>query len=332
MKRQPTLKDIAAHVGVSVTTVSKALKRHPDVSSWRREEILRVADQLNYLPNSTAQNLRRRATKFVGLILSDTTNPYYSQIVRDTEKAISARGYQTIIFNSNEDVEKEADFARELCAIKVAGAIITPAQSNHRSARLFERFHVPYVLASRYVAPDKNNYVVVDDQQVGYIAADYLLSKRSNKVVFITAPSAITSARDRESGYRKALKEHGIHHIQRTVYRGVIDHIGGYEMAGKVLDEHSPPFSILCYSDYVASGVIRRIHEAGLKVPDDVAVMGIDNIDLFSFFHPSLTTVNIPKGEIGRKSVEMLFDLIEGADLDVPRLVLQPDLVIRESA
>lgn len=333
MEKVTTLKDIAKRLGVSITTISKALNNHPDISAKRREQILELVSEMRYFPNTIAKNLRKRSTRFIGLIISDNTNPYYARLIKGAEEEITSRNYHTIIFNTNEDPACEVEFIKDLLSIKVAGVIITPAKGNPESVKILKDFNIPYVLANRYLKRNEDNYVIADDVKAGYLATDYLIKKRFKKVIFINGFEDITSAVDRGIGYKNALRDNNLSYLKSQIYSGIINNTEGYNITkNKVLLDHKPPFSILCYSDYIASGVIKCLSEMGLKIPDDIAIMGIDNIELFSFFHPGLTTVSIPKFQIGKESVKMLFNLIENPDYPDNRIVLESKLIIRETA
>jgi len=333
MSRSATLKDIAEKLNVSVTTISKALNNHPDISETRRKEILEMVEKLNYVPNTMAKSLRNRKTNFIGLIVSDNANPYYARVIRGVEEVLSVQGYHTLIFNNNEDPEKEMLFLQELRSINVAGVIITPALGNQKSTELLKKFQIPYVLANRYIDRNKDNYVIVNDLQAGYMATRYLLENRYKNVLFINGNEHISAARDRYEGYIAAMEEKGVQISPDWIYNNGITQEDGYNFTKKIIKTHKPPFSLLCFSDYVATGAMKALNESGVSMPKEVAVMGIDDIDMFSFMHPGLTTVHVPKKDLGLKSAEMLLNLIKEPDkIKERQIVLEPRLVVRDSA
>ena len=332
MNKSTTLKDIAKELEVSVTTVSKAIHNHPDISDSRRKQILSLVKKMQYVPNSIAQSLRTRKSKFIGLIISDNTNPYYSMLIQGVEREISSRNFYTIIFNNNEDVDKELGFISELRSLNVAGIIITPALNDEKSVAILRKYHIPFVLANRYINREEDSYVIADDIKAAYLVSDYLIKNRSKNLIYINGYEEISSARDRKQGYINALQDNKINILIENIYNGVINQAGGYQITKDILKRHKLPFSILCYSDYVASGVIKGLSENGIKIPEEVAVAGIDNIELFSFSHPSLTTVDIPKSQIGSECVKILFNLMKDRNYKKNRIVFEPKLIIRESA
>ena len=163
MKRDVTLKDIAEKLQVSVTTISKAINNHPDISRGRRKQISELIEKMGYVPNTMARTLRSKKSKFVGLIISDNSNPYYARVVKGVEETLSLQGYHTIIFSNDEDPEKEIRFISELRSIKVAGIIITPALGNTETVDMLKKFNIPYVLAHRYLNKENDNYIIADD-------------------------------------------------------------------------------------------------------------------------------------------------------------------------
>lgn len=333
MDRPTRLKDIAQELSVSITTISKALNGHPDISEARRKEILELVEQMHYVPNSMAKSLRNKKTKFIGLVVSDNANPYYAQVIKGVEEALSLQGYQTLIFNNCEDTEKELQFIHELRSINVAGVLLTPALGNRKSVELLKRFNIPYVLANRYIDRNEDNYVIVNDVYAGYLATKYLAEKRPNRIFFINGDENISAARERHEGYLSAIREMRWTENENLVLHRGITQDDGYELTREILKREEAPFSLLCFSDYVAIGAMKAIWEAGVRMPEDVALMGIDDIDLFSFIHPGLTTVHVPKKELGFKSAELLLSLINDPEnVEGRRVVLEPTLVERDSA
>ena len=271
MKKSTTLKDIAKELGVSITTISKAINNHPDISDSRRKQILSLVEKMQYVPNSMAQSLRNRKSKFIGLIISDNTNPYYSKLIQGVEKEISSRNFHTIIFNNNEDVDKELGFIGELRSINVAGIIITPALNNEKSVAILRKYNIPFVLANRYINREEDSYVIVDDIKAAYLATDYLLKNRFKNLIYINGHEKITSAKDRKQGYINALQDNKINILIENIYDGIINQAGGYQITKDILKRHKLPFSILCYSDYVASGVIKCLYENSIKPGENLS-------------------------------------------------------------
>ena len=252
MNKKIILKDIAKELGVSITTVSKVINKHPDISNATRKRVLSYIKKIEYIPNFTAQNLRKKVTKFVGLIISDNSNPFYAEVIRNAEREIVSRNYHTIIFNNDENPEKEVNFIKELISLNVAGIIISPARGNIESIKILKQYEIPYVLCNRYINKKRDYYVIADDFKAGFIATEYLLKSRSKKIIFLNGFKGISCARDRLLGHEAALKENNLLVIKNQFYEDIINSSDSYNIMEKILTEHKPPFAILCISDFVA--------------------------------------------------------------------------------
>ena len=333
MKKAVTLKDLATILNTSVTTISKALSNHPDISEKRRLEIVSLAEELNYIPNAMAKSLRNQRTKFIGLIVGDNSNPYFARVVKGVEERLTTEGYHTLIFNSNEKPETEMELVKELRSLNVAGVILTPAAGNGESSKLLQEYGIPYVLANRYIDKHTDNYVVVNDEKASYLATDYLSKYNHEKIFFLNFIDKVSTAVDRCCGYEKALIKKGYTPHPDWIISGCINQDDGYRVMKSLIKKNKLPFSVLCYSDYIALGAISALNEQGIKIPEEVAIMGIDDIDILSYMHPGLTTVHIPKCELGRKSADLLIKIIRGKEEAYERqIILQPNLIIRETA
>ena len=340
MTKRITLKDIAKELDVSVTTISKAINNHPDISAKRRKQIMALLNKRNYVPNYMAKNLRSAKSKFISIIVSDNTNPYYARVIKGVEAVLSNEGYHTIIFNNDEDPEKELAMMRELLSINVAGVLITPALGNIDSVKLLVENDIPYVLVHRYTDKNKDNYVVADDIKAAYIATKHLLESHGPDIAFLNANRTISAANDRFTGYKKALDEAGVPFREQNIIEGIINQEQGYNAASTAIERMGRrKFSILCFSDYVATGAMLKVLEEGLEIPNEVAIMGIDDIEMFSYFYPRLSSVHLPKYELGAKSAEILLDIIhkrkqaeaedEVPEIEDTRVIFEPKLSIK---
>lgn len=330
------LKDIAHKLGVSVTTISKVLNNHPDISPARKEEVKRMIKELNYVPNSMASTLRTKHTNFVGLLVPDNTNPYYARLINGVEEKLRGEGFFTLICNTRENATLEIEFINNLRSINVAGVIITPVGGDDKSMKYLRAVGIPYVIANRYITEGKDNYVIADDYRAGFLATEHLLARHpGKKVVMINGHINSSTAKDRFRGYRDALKKLGPRSARTTVYDGYVTSDHGYEIAAEILKTHRRPISILCYSDYVAIGVLNRLEDAGVAVPAEVAVMGIDDIESSGLTNRKLSSIAIPKRRMGIKCAEILLELIAARKAEATRpnthFVHEVSLVVRAS-
>lgn len=327
MKHNVRLKDIAKKLGVSVATISKAINGHSDISPARREEVNRLVRESNYIPNSMASTLRTKRTSFVGVLVPDNTNPYYARLISGIEEKLRSKGYFTLICNTNNSAELEQEFITNLRTINVAGVIITPAHGDKQGLKILRQVGIPYVISSSFVTDDGDNYVIADDYRAGYLATEHLLSRKPDApVIMINGYTGYAAARDRYRGYCDALKDSGPGARWPIVYDdGAVTAEHGYTTAGEILKNYRRDISILCYSDYVAIGVLQHLHEVGILVPEEMAVMGFDDIGIGfnSFTGPRLSTIDIPKRSMGMKSAEILLELINANNTDGQHTVTQ---------
>jgi len=334
MKKSVTLQDIAEALGVTAMTVSKALNNHPDISEARKKEILDMAKKMNYVPNALAKNLRTNSSSLIGVIVADNSNPYFASFIKGVEKTLSVNNYHSIIFNSDENPEKEKIFIDDLRSLNVAGIIIAPALGNKQNVQMLKNINLPYVLSSRYIDEKTDTYVIADDVTAGYLATKHLLDRKNAKVVFINSNLDLSTARDRLAGYKKALSERGIAIDNDLILTGALNMDDGYEMTSKLLKKMPRPFSLLCYSDYIAIGALQALNNEKIKIPNEVALMGIDNIEYSAFTYPKLSTVAIPSIQIGIASANLLLKIIKSPtklDIKARQIVLKPQLIIRDS-
>jgi len=340
MSKRLTMKDLAEELGVSVTTISKAINGHSDISPARRKQILDLLEKRHYVPNSMARDLKYAKSKFVSLIVSDNTNPFFAQIVRGVESVMRENGYHTIISNTNEDPETEIKAVQDLLALNIAGVLITPAKGDSKSLRILESNRVPAVLVQRYLQNDSHNYVVADDVKAGYLATKHLIERHGPRVFMFNSFENVSAAMDRLEGYRLAHRECCVPYAESRVFHGLLNADDGYAAAGRLFDQLKSDgggISILCFSDYIAIGVLQMANERNLRVPEDVAIMGIDGISYFSHVHPGLSTVYLPKFQLGARAASLLLEMIrqnEGDDGTEPNqgphhIVLEPRLQIR---
>lgn len=332
MKKRVTLKDIAEELNVSVTTISKAINNHPDISTVRRQQVIELLEKRNYIPNYMAKNLRGFDSKFIGLIVSDNTNPYYAMAIKGVESVLSKHGFFTLIFNTNEQISTECNFVREMLGIGIAGVLITPAMGNTESLDILSSNSIPYVCLHRYASKGKGPYVVADDVEAAYLGTKYLLEKYKRPVILINASRVISTAQNRFEGYCKALSEEGLAFNPELVIENVITQSQGYETAKELIKKVRKNISIICYSDYVATGVIMCLIESNIRIPQDITLVGIDGISMFSYIYPGLTTVHLPKFELGAIGAELLLNLINGQKEIETKISLKPALHIMGTA
>ena len=335
-----TMKDIAERAHTSVNTVSKAMRNHPQISARKREEIIRLAREMGYIPNSAARTLRQHKSRLIGIVIGDNTNPYFATLIKSVQQKLKERNYQLITFNNYENIDDELRFIREMCGLHVAGVLLSPAMGNGTSAELLKRYDIPFVYMNRMPEDTDDSFVVANDEMAGYLATRYLIANKKGNILFVNFMEGMITSQRRFAGYAQALREFGIPLEPRWVISNCTDKNDGYETMRSFLKTQKPPFSVFCYSDFIALGALTAIWESGYRTPEDIAVIGIDDSDELLNNAYGLSSVKIPVREIAESAVNILLNMIranEGAKrkeafADSRRqLILEPHLKIRRS-
>ena len=334
MLKEVTLKDLADRTGFSVNTVSRALRGKPDISKITREKVAEIAEELGYRRNALASQLRTRESKTLGLIVTDIVNPVYSGVTKGVETAAKREGYSVLLSDTEEDPENEAAAIHMMLEKRVDGMIIVPTQQHRESfLRLLER-GFPFVVVGRIFDDIQTNCVVNDDVRGGFLAADHLIAKGHRKILFLGGFPHISSAAKRMRGYKQALELRGLPFVPELVVWGEPSMEGGYERLLALCTQSAREWTaVFCFNDLVAIGVMMALEELGMRIPDDVAVVGYDDIKFAPALRPPLTTVDIGKYRLGEKGAELLIALIktEPARRVTKEIILEPRLVVRSS-
>jgi LacI family transcriptional regulator len=327
------MKDIAADLGVSLMTVSKALRNHSDVAEETRHRVLRRARELKYQPNLTARGLASRRTFLIGLIVPDMMHSFFAEVAKGVGDELEPQGYQILISNSGERLDRELQQIRSLIGRSVDGLIIASA-ADRASPQFMEALAASarYVLIDRTIAGLNANYVGVDNEEIGYLATSHLIEQGCTRVAHIRGP-AISTGTGRLCGYRRALESHGLAASTEYTSGGEYEDSAGYSAMRRLLALEPRPDGVFCYNDPVAAGAIKAILEAGLKVPQDVAVIGAGNVHYSDLLRVPLSTIDQSSSLIGQTAAELLMDAMRTKGSIVPRRILfSPQLVVRESS
>ena len=327
-----TIKDIARELDLSVNTVSRALNSKPDVSRQTRARVLETARRLHYVPNTIARSLVTSRTATLGLVVTDVVNPFYSRVIRGVEETARQLGYTIILVNSNESDEDEKAALRALRSKRVDGMLISPVQASYDHLAALQEDGVPLVLINRHFDELDTDYVINDNRLGAYLAVSHLVRLGHRAIACISGPKQISSVRERMHGYRQALEESAIPAEQQCVLHTTLTLEGGYQATSRLLQSYPGLTAIFAYSDLLAIGALKAIREAGRRIPDDLALVGYDDIEVSSFLEVPLTTIHQPAREMGRQAVEVLQHIIQvGGTEQHQHIVLQPRLVVRSS-
>lgn len=332
MKKYITIKDIAKMAGVSINTVSRALNNKPDVSEETKKKILKIAKELGYVRNFTASSLRQKQTKTVGVVIADSSNPFYAEVLKGIESAARKYGYQIILMNTDRIYKREEEAIRILLERRVDGLLISPVQDKNDDIKYLVDKGTPLVIVGRHFDDIKVDEIHSDEIKGGYIATKHLINRGCRKILMISGFLFKSAARMRLEGYKKALEESRLDYDEEYVIISDIDMKDGYNAVYKAKKKGLVFDGIFCYNDIMAFGAMKALKELGYKIPGDVAIIGYDDIMFSSLVCPSLTTIRIKKFEMGFESFRMLLQRLKGLRKKVKRKILDVELVARESA
>jgi LacI family transcriptional regulator len=336
MAQTPTapvrLKDIARDLNVSVMTVSKVVRGCADVGAETRSRVLARIKELNYQPNWVARSLAARRTFIIGMIVPDLMHSFFAEIAKGVSTTIRPLGYDVVICNSEEDSDFEASEVERLLARQVDGLLIASAQGPGK-LDLFERIEargVPYVLIDRRFADSRAPYVGADDEAIGRLAAGHLIDRGCRRIAHI-AGRALAPGAGRLKGYREALAGAGM-----TVPDGFIEHASddasGYEATRRLLKLPTRPDAIFGYNDPTAAGAMKAILEAGIRIPEEIKVIGVGNVHYSDLLRVPLSTIDQSSTTIGEQAADILVKSIGGKKRKpVKPVLIDPLLVARES-
>lgn len=326
-----TIKDIAKRTGYSINAVSRALNGKSDISEATRQLIEKTADEMGYIRNSLAGGLRSGITRTIAVLVSDISNPLFGIMVREMEILFDRMNYSMFIMNTNEDPEKEKKAILTAISHKVDGFIICPTQQTQESFQLLEQEGVPYVLLGRHFDEGQMNSVIWDDYQGGYAATEYLLSLNHRRILCLSSSNHISSARERMQGYRAAMEEAGIPIDENLIYEvnpfgENIEHI-----LREVLEKGEKFSAVFAFSDMIAWEAISKLTDMGIRVPEDISVVGFDGIQSKLNLPCRLTTVITPKTKMATEVVEAIMKLIQREVVTNKQVVIPVELSVRDT-
>ncbi|MGC8821115.1 MAG: LacI family DNA-binding transcriptional regulator [Fervidobacterium sp.] len=323
-----TIKDIARAAGVSIITVSRALSNKGYVAQKTKENIIRIAQELGYTRNCAASSLRTKHSGIIGVIVADNSNPFYAELVKGIEIEARKNGYSIILINTDRNYENEVRAIKTLLQRRVDGLIITAIQSQTEDIRELVENHIPNVIVGSKLDGITTNYVYSDDENGGYIAMKYLLETGHKNILFLNGMEYKFAAKMREKGAKKALKEHN-KDAKIRVIRSYEGFDNAYEIFEKYISKTKNFDAVICYNDIYALAVLKVLKEKSIKVPEDVSLLGFDDIQFASIVTPSLTTVRVDKLKLGAEAFNSLIKTIK--EKIVTELVVPVELIKRES-
>jgi LacI family transcriptional regulator len=328
----PTMADVAARAGVSVATVSRALSGDPKrVSAPVLQRIIDAAEELDYIPNNLARNMRAGSSRILGLIISDIGNPFFTAVVRGVEDVAQRHGYSLVLSNTDEDPDREAASLGVMAAERAAGLIIATTNQNGTALRRFADMGLAIVAIDRHVVDLPTDSVVVDNESASYEAVMHLVRLGHRRIAIIGGPADADTARERMRGYERALREARIDLQDELVRQGDFRETAGLTMTRELLDLPDPPTAIFAVNNLTTIGVLGALRERGVEVPSAISVVGFDDIPTAELLDPPLTVIQQPTYRVGVRAADLLIRRLREPDAAVKEVVLSARLVVRGS-
>ena len=336
MTPNPTIKDIARKAKVSTTAVSIALNGRPGVSELTRRRILRIAQDMNYHPNLTARSLISKRSMALGYVVTNITDPFYSEVALGIEEEVNRHGYQVILTNTSGSLEKEADAIRTLRARGVDGIIFSTVTVDDPNLDQLIEQRYPFVVINRvpihHKAVDRIDSVIIDSYAGGYKSVEHLYRLGHDRIALVAGSMKVSTALERTRGVKKAMVDYGIEFSPRYFFECDYDFDKARAAAKSLLKLSPRPTAVFAYDDNMALGVREEVLSAGLRIPEDLALVGFDDIRFADLKGIELTTISQKKYQMGTISAQILVNKIEEkAVLMVNKVVLDAELVIRRS-
>lgn len=330
-KRTATITRVAARAGVSIATVSRTFADPLSVSEALRGRVYEAARALNYRASRAARALRVGTSQTVGVVIPDLQNPFFTGVVRGIDLVLQAAGYTLLLSNADEDAAREHKMLETLLADGVAGIIFVPINQGRGSYAQLLAPPVQAVAVDRLPVNLHADLVTVDNIEGTRLGVDHLVALGHRRVALLGGPSRHSTAIERDQGYRQALRAAGLALRAELVYRGDFREPGGYQGMTALLAVRPRPTAVFVANNLMTLGALRALHEAGLRIPDDMALVGFDDVPWATSLNPPLTAVSQPSQEIGSTAADLLLDRLARPERTVRHVILQTRLIVRAS-
>lgn len=326
-----TIKTIAEKAGVSKATVSYVINNKAGVGEETREKVLKIIDDLNYKPNSVARGLAGQSTEMIGLIIPDITDMFYADIIRGVELVANKLDYTINLCTTHGEEAKEKKMLEYFSSGRVDGIILMVYGVDNKLLVELKERRIPFVLIDYSQNQDQFCNIVIDNYWGGYKAADYLIGLNHKKIAYIHGIKDNIDDQKRFSGFKEAMAENDLMINKKYIEYGAYTRKGGYQAAKELLSRAELPTAVFAANDQMAIGVINAIQEEGLSVPEDISVIGFDDIEASRLMSPGLTTIRQPTYEMGKLAAEKIFSELKDEESCKENINLKAKLVIRES-
>ena len=327
-----TIKDVARMAGVSTTTVSHVINKTRFVAEATQKKVLAAVDDLNYAPSAVARSLKCNTTKTIGMLVTKSTNPFFAEVIHGVEEYCYNAGYTLILCNTEGNLVKQRDYLRMLAEKRVDGLLVMCSDLDQDLLDLLARkSDLPMVIMDWGPESPLTDKIQDNAEQGGYVATKHFIDNGHEKIGCLSGHSEKSTCRERLKGFNKAMAEANITVNNNWIIDGDFECESAVAAANKFIAMKDRPTAIFCFNDIMAMALISTFEQAGVRVPDDISVIGYDNIDLAPYFSPPLTTIHQPKRRLGKTAIEILMERVKDKNHERRVFEMNPELVIRKS-
>ncbi|PSB89605.1 HTH-type transcriptional repressor PurR [Photobacterium damselae subsp. damselae] len=327
-----TIKDVARMAGVSTTTVSHVINKTRFVAEATQKKVMAAVDELNYAPSAVARSLKCNTTRTIGMLVTKSTNPFFAEVVHGVEEYCYKEGYTLILCNTEGNLSKQQDYLRMLAEKRVDGLLVMCSDLDEKLLELLERKKdLPMVIMDWGPESPHTDKIQDNAEHGGYIATKHFIENGHTKIGCLSGHEDKSTCRERLKGFRKAMVESNLSVNEDWILEGDFECDTAVKAAQDFIAMTERPTAIFCFNDIMAMAMISTFEQAGLRVPDDISIIGYDNIDLAPYFSPPLTTIHQPKRRLGKTAVEILMDRVKDKNHERQTFEMAPELVIRKS-
>jgi LacI family transcriptional regulator len=329
--KRSTLKEVAQLSGVSTATVSNALNETKYVSNEVRDKINAAIKELNYQPNIVAKSLRLQESRIIGVLISDVANPFFSIVVRGIEEELAKSNYSILLCNTESSLEKERKYLEVMIGKRVDGLIVSSAGNTGDYFRSLDKTGVPIVFLNRCPEFMNSDVIMTNNIQGAYSATEHLIRHGYGKIAIITGPFSISTGKDRLIGYKRALEDYGIVESGHLVKEGLFNIESGYDKMKELMEQETKPDAVFISNNSMTLGAYKYLKETGIRIPDQVAVLGYDDPDWAEIVEPPITTVRQPAYQLGVQAANLMVGRINEKQVKREIMYMDTALIIRRS-
>ncbi|MFV0574131.1 MAG: substrate-binding domain-containing protein [Vibrio sp.] len=327
-----TIKDVARIAGVSTTTVSHVINKTRFVAEATQEKVMAAVKELNYAPSAVARSLKCNTTSTIGMLVTQSTNPFFAEVVDGVESYCYRKGYTLILCNTGGRSDKQRDYIRMLAGKRVDGLLVMCSDLDEELREMLDAHaDIPKVVMDWGPETSKADKIIDNSEEGGYLATRYLLDKGHKDIACLTGHFEKVACQERILGCKRALAEEGLTLPEEWLIEGNFECDTAVIAADKILAMDKKPTAVFCFNDIMALGLMSRLQEKGMKIPEDISVIGYDNIDISPYFSPPLTTIHQPKRRLGKNAVEILLERIKNKHHAKQEFTMYPEICERLS-